>query len=74
MNHQTENNFWPRIEAYKIMCLESRSQMLEALDNTPPEFKEWIRDIINTWINRAGSLEKAKRLLLIEKMKSEGKY
>jgi len=56
IGYDNGNNYWPRKAAYKIIMLESRKEMLEAIDQVPNHFQDWVKFYLNNWIERAGTL------------------
>lgn len=73
--HQGDaRQFWPRKAALRIAMLDKREDMLQAIDDVPEKFREWVKDILNIWINQAGGLTNLKAQIQANNLKRENKY
>lgn len=54
----------PRKEAVRILMLDTRDEMAEALEAIPSDgYRKWVRFYMGDWVRKAGTLKALKEVL-----------
>jgi len=74
IDYKDARQYWPRKAALRIVKLDTRQEMLDAIDDVPEEFRQWVKDYLNDWVELAGGLANLKNQMEQEKLKRDNKY
>ena len=66
--------FWPRKAADRILQLDNRAAMQAAIEQVPEDYRDWVKNLINDAIRKAGGLANLKINMDAAKLKQEKKY
>lgn len=76
MDLSSKKNFsqtWPRHLAMTVISLDTREEMITALELIDPQWRDWVKDYLIDWIRKAGGITKLKYNIEQDELKRTGK-